>query len=152
MWHEQSHGSSGSLLHHLRRLAVAAFGFRSAGASIAVPQEVGFPLIQSSDEGHFRLRISSDADPVPKDRSHTWTLQVMDSEGSPVEHVVILVTDRMPEDRHGLATQLRVTPTPSPGVYRLWEVGRSMTAWRIVNVALRTPCGRADTLTLKLKP
>ena len=148
MWHEQSRGSSGSLLRHLRR----AFGFGLAGASIEGSQEGRSSLIQSSDDGHFRMRISSDVCPVPVDSSHSWTIHVMDNEGSPVEGAVIQVTEGMPEDHFGLPTQLRVTPTSSPGEYRLCEVRHSLTAWRIVNLAIRTPCGRADTLTLKLKP
>lgn len=150
MWHEQSNGADAGFCRHLRVIATAAFGLTLAGAGAAASQEHDPTLVRVSEKGHFRVQISSDANPIPMRRIHSWTIRLADRSGRPVEHAVIDVGGGMPEHHHGLPTQPQVAATETPGIYKINGVRFSMTGWWVLNLDIATPDGRADTITFNV--
>ena len=150
MWHEQSDKAAGGVCKNLRVLAAAALGLTLAGGTAAATQERDPSLIRVSDQGRFNVQVSSDANPIPMRRIHTWTIQVADRTGRPVDGAAIQVSGGMPEHGHGLPTQPQVSATETPGRYRINGVRFSMTGWWVLNLAIRTPDGRADTVTFNV--
>jgi hypothetical protein len=150
MWHEQSEAAAGGLCKNLRILAAAAFGLTLTGATAAATQEPDPSLARTSDQGRFTVQISSDANPIPMRRIHSWTIRVADPSGEPVDGAAIRVSGGMPDHGHGLPTQPQVSPTETLGRYRISGVRFSMTGWWVLNLAIRTPDGRADTVTFNV--
>ena len=150
MWHEQPNGAATGFCKRLRLLAAATVSLTLAGAAAAGVQEHDPSLTRTSDQGHFRVQISSDANPIPLRRIHTWTIHLADDSGSPVNGAAIRVSGGMPEHNHGLPTQPQVAATEAPGVYRINGVRFSMTGWWVLNLAIATPGGPTDTVTFNV--
>jgi hypothetical protein len=57
-----------------------------------------------SDSGKLRASYSSEVEPVPLNRIHTWTLHLETAEGTALENAQVEFTGGMPAHNHGLAT------------------------------------------------
>ena len=150
MWQEPSLGPAQGLAKGLRLLVGAAFGCAIAGAAVAGPQDRDPSLRRMSDHGRFQVQIASDSLPIPMNRIHTWTLRVADPDGRPINGTNVAVTGGMPEHGHGLPTQPRVVSTEASGFYTVMGMRFSMTGWWVLNLDIRTPDGRADTVTFNI--
>ncbi|HYD26340.1 FixH family protein [Brevundimonas sp.] len=150
MWHEQIDGAETGSWKRLRTIAAAAFGLTLAGAAAAATQVRDPALTRTSEQGQFRVQISSDASPIPMRRIHSWTIRLADDGGHSVERATIKVDGGMPEHHHGLPTQPEVAATETPGVYKINGVRFSMTGWWVFNLDIATPDGRADTVTFNV--
>jgi len=150
MWHEQINGAETGSWKRLRTIAVAAFGLTLAGAAAAATQVHDPALMRTSEKGHFRVQISSDASPIPMRRIHSWTIRLSDDTGRPVERAAIRVNGGMPDHHHGLPTRPQVAATEVPGVYKINGLRFSMTGWWVLSLDIATPDGRADSITFNV--
>lgn len=106
-----------------------------AGACAAADPEAlarQVPIPTSGDEGLFAVWIA-EAEPDPPDVGlNTWTFDVTDAAGAPLEGAAVAVRPFMPEHGHGTVPELYDAPEASPGRYRgppihlfmpgLWEL------------------------------
>ncbi len=149
MWHEEFPGAEGSFCQSLRALAIAAFGLTPSGAAVAA-RDHDPSLRRTSDRALFQVHISSDTLPIPIRRIHAWTVKVSDQDGRSVEGASIEISGGRPVHHHGLPTRPRVAATGTPGVYKITGVRFPMTGRWILNLGIKTPDGRSDTVTFKV--
>jgi hypothetical protein len=84
-----------------------------------------------SRSGHFHVSYTSNADPVPLNRIHSWTMKIMTPDGKPVTGAKVLIVGDMPEHGHGFPTEPEVTEE-SKGLYAVEGVKFSMPGWWVV--------------------
>jgi hypothetical protein len=72
-----------------------------------------------SKSGNIKLSFSSEVEPLPLNRIHSWTLHLETPAGTPVENASIRVTGGMPAHNHGLPTDPVVTEYLGNGDYRV---------------------------------
>lgn len=85
-----------------------------------------------SGSGHFKVSYSSDIEPVPVNRIHSWNLQVMTADGKPVRRARMIVLGDMPEHGHGFPTEPEVTAGRKNGLYLIEGLKFSMPGWWVV--------------------
>lgn len=80
-----------------------------------------------------------DASPAPPSKGYnTWTVQVLDGKGAPVNGATIVTKGFMPDHNHGSSTTPQVTPKGQDGTYEItpmilfmpgvWEITFKVTA------------------------
>lgn len=79
-----------------------------------------------SQEGLYRVTITSEMVPLELGRIHSWTATIVDSEGKPVTCADIKVDGGMPIHNHGFPTNPRVTQELEDGVYLIEGIKFSM--------------------------
>ena len=134
------------ILHGLALTAAVVM----ASAAMARPKTLDLALDRPSDQGVFRVRIQSQAAPVPLSRVHQWTVHLTDQAGLPVSGAELMVDGGMPEHHHGLPTAPRATPAATPGDYTISGMKFSMRGWWVLKLAVKAPDGRADRITFNL--
>ena len=74
-----------------------------------------------------------DADPAPPTKGYnTWTVQVLDGKGAPVNGATIVTSGFMPDHNHGTSTTPQVTPKGQDGTYEITPVILFMSGvWKI---------------------
>ncbi|MDI1365831.1 MAG: FixH family protein [bacterium] len=121
-----------------------------AGSAMAEPKGLDLSLDRPSDQGVFRVRIRSQAAPIPMSRVHPWTVHLTDRAGLPISGADLTVDGGMPEHHHGLPTAPRATPAGTPGDYVISGMKFSMRGWWEMKLAIKAPDGRADRITFNL--
>ena len=130
--------------------AVIGVSLFAAGAAAARPKNLNTALDRPTDQGLFRVRIQSQANPIPTSRVHQWTVHVTDAAGAPLTGAELLVDGGMPEHHHGLPTAPRATAGPMPGDYVINGMKFSMTGWWELKLAMKATDGRADRITFNV--
>ena len=87
---------------------------------------------KSSGSGLFKVSYSSDVEPVPVNRLHSWNLQVVTADGKPVRGARILILGDMPEHGHGFPTEPEVSAGMRDGLYLVEGLKFSMPGWWVV--------------------
>jgi hypothetical protein len=131
-------------------IPTAILAVLAPSASEARPKNLDRSLDHSSDHGVFRVAVQSGRSPIPLFRVHQWSLRITDSAGQPVSGAVVAVDGGMPDHRHGLPTAPRATATDAAGEYVINGVKFSMPGWWVLNLAVKSPDGRSDTVTFNL--
>lgn len=72
-----------------------------------------------SQQGWFEAVAVADVQPLPLNTLHAWTLQLRNASGEPLVDAQVRVEGGMPAHNHGLPTLPVVTPTSTPGRYRI---------------------------------
>ena len=86
-----------------------------------------------SDDGMFHVTVTTDADPVPINELHTWTLTLMDADMQPVDDATVTFGGGMPAHNHGFPTEPQVTTTGSNGDYLIEGVKMQMSGhWEMI--------------------
>ncbi len=90
----------------------------------------------------------------PREPLRMWRLQtvpvrVLDAKGNPVDDAKISISGGMPEHRHGLPTQPRVTKSLGGGVYEIEGVRFSMGGWWELKLVIESAAGN-DSVTFNL--
>lgn len=133
-------------------LALVA-GCGGAGGATATPapptDATAFATTQRSEKGLLQVRYEPEAQPVPLNTVHAWTLQVTSAEGQPVAGAQIAVSGDMPQHRHGLPTQPEVTADLGGGAYRVEGMKFQMPGWWAVTFEIRAQ-GEQDRVTFNL--
>ena len=88
-------------------------------------------------------------EPLALRKLQTVAVRLHGVNGQPIEGAAISVGGGMPEHRHGLPTQPRVTRALGEGVYEIEGVRFSMGGWWELKLAIESPAG-ADTVTFNL--
>jgi len=87
---------------------------------------------KSSGSGLFKVSYTSDVEPVPVNRLHSWNLQVVTADGKPVRGARILILGDMPEHGHGFPTEPEVSAGMRDGLYLVEGLKFSMPGWWVV--------------------
>ena len=85
-----------------------------------------------SGSGLFKVSYSSDIEPVPVNRIHSWNLQVTTADGKPVRSARMKILGDMPEHGHGFPTEPEVTAGMKDGLYLVEGLKFSMPGWWVV--------------------
>jgi len=150
MWHSENPDADKRFCLGLRGLLAGVLGLTIVGAAVAGPVDRSLALTRATDHGQFRVSVESNVQPIPMGRIHAWSVHLTDANGAPVRQAAMDVTGGMPEHGHGLPTRPRVVEANTPGDYVINGVRFSMTGWWVLNLAIRTPDGRTDTVTFNL--
>ena len=114
------------------------------------PADVDYSATRAGDNGVFRAAYTSDADPVPINELHAWTLHVETTAGAPVENAVITVSGDMPEHGHGMPTSPQVTQELGGGDYRVEGMQFQMGGWWTMTFDIEAG-GQTDRVTFNLQ-
>lgn len=124
---------------------VLAFG----GHDVRPPAAAEFGLgPRASGNGTFTATLEP-REPIALRKLQTVAVRVVDAKGQPVTGASIAVGGGMPEHRHGLPTQPRVTRSIGEGVYEIEGLRFSMGGWWELKLAIESPAG-ADNVTFNL--
>ena len=118
--------------HHVERPAADAFGFGP----------------RPSEGGLYRATLDP-VEPIRIRRMQSMRVVVSDPAGQPVDGASITVDGGMPEHRHGLPTQPRVTRSLGDGAYEVEGVKFTMGGWWELKFAIAGTAG-ADSVTFNL--
>lgn len=127
-------------------ILASALGFVPLPSSAAALRQ-DVPQVKLTEHAQFRVRVESEAMPVPLRRIHAWRIHITDASGLPLSQAVVRVTGGMPEHRHGLPTQPRVTESATAGDYVMSGVRFSMKGRWVLNLQIRASDGRSDAVT-----
>lgn len=90
------------------------------------------PVTLTSEDQKYQVTLYSNVSPIPLNKIHSWTVQVIAADGKPVEHATIRIHGGMPAHRHGFPTSPRVKQYLGDGAYRIDGVKFSMPGnWEI---------------------
>ena len=81
----------------------------------------------------FRVSMSSNANPLPLNRIHSWTVHLEYPDGKAIENAKIGVYGGMPMHKHGLPTKPRMTENLGGGDYTIDGIKFSMSGrWELL--------------------
>jgi hypothetical protein len=145
-----------------RRFAavVAAFAVGAGAAVVSEVQAFSFSGVKPPAAEEFGLgpRASTRGvytatleprEPIALRKLQTVAVRLRDANGEPIIGASISVGGGMPEHRHGLPTQPRVTRSLGEGVYEIEGVRFSMGGWWELKLAIESPAG-TDSVTFNL--
>jgi hypothetical protein len=112
----------------------------------AVPDDLDTAETRLSDQGIFKVSITSSIDPVPVNQIHTWTVHVENAAGQILEQAEITVDGGMPQHGHGLPTKPQVTQNLGEGDYLVEGLKFNMPGWWEVTFHI-TANGQSDSVT-----
>ena len=125
--------------------ALAFFG----GHDVAKPAATEFGLgPRVSTQGVYTATLEP-REPLALRKLQTVAVRLRDGKGQPIDGAAITVGGGMPEHRHGLPTQPRVTRALGGGVYEIEGVRFSMGGWWELKLAIESAAG-ADSVTFNL--
>lgn len=113
------------------------------------PADLDLATTQMTENGHYKVTIKPDAEPIAINAMHTWTLHVETPDGKPVEDAVIKVDGDMPQHGHGLPTKPQVTEYLGEGNYRVDGMKFQMTGWWVVEFDI-AESGQTDHVKFNL--
>ena len=87
---------------------------------------------KESRNGRFKASYTSDADPIPVNKLHTWTLNLSTPDGDPITGAKIALLGDMPEHGHGFPTEPEVSAGMENGQYLVEGLKFSMPGWWVV--------------------
>lgn len=153
---------AGRSIHPRRRLASAALVLALAatgctedalaffgGHDVKPPAATEFGLGPRVSANGVYVATLEPREALALRKLQTVAVRVRDAKGQPVEGASIAVGGGMPEHRHGLPTQPRVTRSLGEGVYEIEGVRFSMGGWWELKLAIESPAG-ADSVTFNL--
>ena len=142
-----------------RLVAVLAFATLAAaagcgevlahGAEVHPPAASEFGLGPRTSANGVYTAILEPREPIRLRQMQKVAVRVLDAGGRPIDNASISVGGGMPEHRHGLPTQPRVTRSLGEGVYEIEGVRFSMGGWWELKLAIESPAG-ADSVTFNL--
>ena len=90
------------------------------------------------------------AESIKVGKLHSWNIQVLTADGSPVDAAKITVDGGMPQHGHGLPTKPVVTKQLGQGKHLVEGMKFNMGGWWVVKFAVNGPAGD-DVVTFNLK-
>jgi hypothetical protein len=113
------------------------------------PADLDVSTSSLSSNKIFNVSYTSDHEPSPVNRIHSWTLHVQTADGKPVTGADISLDGNMPEHGHGLPTEPEVTQEVSSGEYLVEGMKFSMPGWWVINFNIKSG-DKQDTVTFNL--
>lgn len=107
------------------------FGLMFLTLTACMTPPVGLDLARerTTVQRHYTVAIKPVAEPVATNKLHAWEISLKQPSGQPVAGARFVVDGGMPQHRHGLPTQPRVTRELGDGRYLLEGMKFSMTGW-----------------------
>ncbi|WP_373047513.1 FixH family protein [Vulgatibacter sp.] len=102
-----------------------------------------------SESGRYEVSYRPDVTPVPRRALHSWTVELRDRAGRPVDGATIRVDGGMPDHGHGLPTQPAVREALGGGAYVVDGMKFNMGGYWVVDLAIDAP-GGDDTVRFEL--
>lgn len=102
-----------------------------------------------SKTGAYQVTYVPDVTPVPKRQLHTWTIEVRDAAGQPVDGVQLRIDGGMPDHGHGLPTKPAVREALGGGRYVVDGMKFNMGGYWVVDLAIDGPTAD-DTVRFEL--
>lgn len=118
-------------------------------ADIKPPAPTEFGLGPRASSQHVYTAKLEPREPIRLRQLQTVPVRVMDAKGKPVDDAKISIQGGMPEHRHGLPTQPRVTRSLGGGVYEIEGVRFSMGGWWELKLVIESAAGN-DSVTFNL--
>ncbi len=109
-------------------------GARAAGPSAGLDTSTQ----RLSDGGTFQVKIVPDRDTVPVHQIHSWLVHVETAAGEPVTDATLAIDGDMPQHRHGLPTEPRMTENRGNGDYWVAGLKFHMPGWWVVEFVITT--------------
>jgi hypothetical protein len=139
-----------SLLAAMTLVALAApLAPAIAREAVKPPAATEFGLGPRASANHLYTAVLEPREPIRLRKLQSVAVRIVDANGKPIEGAAISVDGGMPEHRHGLPTQPRVTQSLGDGVYEIEGVRFSMGGWWELKLGIQSPAG-ADTVTFNL--
>jgi hypothetical protein len=113
------------------------------------PSDLDLSTSSLSSNKTFKVSYTSDRDPAPVNRIHSWTLNVLTADGKPVTGAIISLNGNMPEHGHGLPTEPEVTQEISSGEYLVEGMKFSMPGWWVIDFNIKSG-DKQDTVKFNL--
>ena len=113
------------------------------------PADLDLSTSRLSSNKAFKVSFTSDREPAPVNKIHSWTLNVLTAEGNPVTGAIISLDGNMPEHGHGLPTEPEVTQEISSGKYLVEGMKFSMPGWWVIDFNIKT-ADRQDSVKFNL--
>ena len=104
---------------------------------------------QPSAAQMYRVTMNP-AESIKVGRLHSWNIQVVTADGTPVDSAKITVDGGMPQHGHGLPTKPIVTQHLGEGKHLVEGMKFNMGGWWTVTFTVDAPAG-ADSVTFNLK-
>ncbi len=102
------------------------------------PADLDLSTSRLSSNKAFKVSYTSDREPAPVNKIHSWRLNVLTAEGDPVTGAIISLDGNMPEHGHGLPTEPEVTQEISSGEYLVEGMKFSMPGWWVIDFNIKT--------------
>ena len=87
---------------------------------------------KESRNGRFKASYTSDSDPIPVNKLHTWILNLSTPDGDPITGAKIALLGDMPEHGHGFPTEPEMSAGIENGQYLVEGLKFSMPGWWVV--------------------
>jgi hypothetical protein len=129
-------------------VALAAFAAMMMGMNY-IPNNLDTSLTRMSEHSSYQVSYIPELSPIPINQIQTWTLQVTDADGQPVEDAEITVEGGMPQHGHGLPTAPLVTESLGNGQYRVEGMKFHMPGWWVTTFKIARN-GTTDSATFNL--
>ena len=113
------------------------------------PDDLDVSTTKETDEGLFRVTLSSELDPLALNQIHSWTVHIETITGVPVEDAEINLDGGMPQHDHGFPTAPEVTEEMGGGKYRIEGVKFNMAGWWEFQLAINTE-DESDSVTFNV--
>jgi YtkA-like len=123
---------------------LSAFVLASVVACMAATPEVDTSSTRLTLHNKYRVALRPLTPPVDVNKMHAWEIQLTSPAGEPVSRAQIAVDGGMPQHRHGLPTQPRVTQELGDGRYLLEGMKFSMSGWWEIRLSIRSEAGTDD--------
>jgi hypothetical protein len=94
-----------------------------------MPSQIDTATSKPSNNGHYMVSISPQAEPVTINTMHNWVLEVMTPDSKPVQNAKVSIDGGMPRHGHGLPTSPQVTKYLGDGKYLVEGMRFNMTGW-----------------------
>jgi hypothetical protein len=104
---------------------------------------------QLSAAGKYRATFTT-TDPIRVGKLHSWNIDVVAADGTPVTDALITVDGGMPQHGHGLPTKPRVVTHLCTGQNVIEGMKFNMGGWWVVTLDIEGAKGR-DKVTFNLK-
>lgn len=139
-------------------LSQVALAFTLTGCEYALAMDAADPRPPAATEFGLGPRASANRvytatleprEPIRLRQLQTLPVRVLDAQGNPIDDASISIQGGMPEHRHGLPTQPRVTRSLGGGVYEIEGLRLSMGGWWELKLVIDSPAG-IDSVTFNL--
>jgi YtkA-like len=103
-------------------------------------------MSETSRQGMFTAKLLQSQPGPPSKGNNAWTVQILDSAGTPADGVAMKATPFMPDHAHGTGVKAVVTPTGSDGTYEITPLYLFMAGYWEVTLNLQTGTARDDVV------
>jgi len=124
-------------------VVVAVAGFVAMRFFMAAPEGLDLARSKATVNGHYRIAIEPEAEPVRQGPLHSWIVTLTTPDGQPVAGAQVAVDGGMPQHGHGLPTRPQASEI-GDGRYRVEGVRFNMGGWWVLKLAVEGSAGNDE--------